>query len=331
MSAVFRRLALASFVVLAACADRTTAPSTSPAHVVTVTPVAQAVYQSDLLTLQARVRRIEGEELPGAAVTWTADRPDRVEIGAGGQMYFLQPGPVTLTARYGDAQGSVTIDVQRLVVQQVQVLPTAFQLTDGQVAMVGVKPIGQGGRWVTGRTVTITSDDPRIAVVDPSGRLRGVAPGVTTVRATADGVTGSAQVTVTAQTTLTSLRTVDDTALPILVARDTVDYFGTRELHEVYIEGGQFGVSAVQGRYDLDVRYVEYAVFTTGDVTTRALRLRSREHDWGDVSYDARGDLVLQSAAVGGLSHTAAPTTDGFRVRYRIPGTDIYQLLDYRR
>lgn len=321
---------VALLLIAAGCSDASTAPAASATIV--IAPITTTVYASDVVAMRATVRDRTGTELPGAAVSWSVSDASIAEVAANGTLTALKGGAVRVHASFGEAAASYTLTIAPLKVLAVSVLPQALELSPGDITPVGVRLEGAGGRLVTGRAVTITSDNPAVASIDAAGRVRAVSAGTATIRATADGVSGTARVNVGLGATELNLNRLDGAPLPILVAADSVDYFGTREWHEVYVEGGTLQLSGgAQPRYAVSVRYVEYAVFTTNGQRTMIVRNITHEADRGVVSYDARGDLSMVSEIVSPLSHTAIPVSGGFQVRFRIPGDNQVLDLFYRR
>lgn len=319
-------------LVLAACGSET---STAPAPGPTVTIVANTseVYASDVIDFDAVVRDASGAEIPGAAVEWSVSAPARAELAANGVVTFLFSGNVAITARYGSASASRAVNVKDLPVQLVTVTPSPLVLARGDIALLGVRITGPGGRIVTGRVATITSDNPAVATIDAAGRVRAVSPGATTVRVKADGVTGTTSVQVNAEDVQLTLSRYNGRQLPALDATDTVTWDGVREYHEVYAEGGQLRYTGgTAPRYEVDIRYAEYNVYTNA-AGRRIYELRRtwREFDRGLVQYDGRGDLLMTSEYIWPLQHTAIAGTDGFNVRFRVPGDNQYLDLKYRR
>lgn len=327
-AAAFTMAALA----LTACNDEPSAPVTLPTSTLTLEVPAGEWYEGDVTVLRATVRDANGSEQPNAPITWTVSHPTRAEVAANGTTTFLSSGGVTITAKSGPLSASRTIDVKRLTVQSISVLPVPLSFAPGDIAVLGVRVQGEGGRDVLGRAVTLTTDDPRIAVIDAAGRLRAVASGTTTVRATADGVVGTARVDVVGAQAMLSLSRVDGGRLPLLVASDSVMWNGVREYHEVFLEGGELVLSGgASPRYGIIVRYAEYKVTGPAGARTYELRLNSKEQDFGVVQYDARGDLQMTSEFIYPLSHTAQGVSGGMQVRFRIPGGDTYLNLLFRR
>ena len=325
-----RAAVLAAATLSAGCTDSATVPVPAPS--VSIAGVSQQVFVGDVVTMRAVVRNAAGEEVP-ATVTWSVADPTMAELAANGTLTALKPGTVQVGAKYGSASATYDLPITRLTVGQVSVLPQFLALDRGDVVPVGVRVQGEGGRDVHGRIVVITSDDPTIATIDASGRVRAVSAGATNIRATADGVSGTARVEVAPRDAALTLSRIGGGRLPLLVHADSVWFDGVREYHETYVEGGTLTLSgAQQPRYEVDIRYVEYAVvIVNGQRTSMHVRLHSREYDRGIVAYDSRGDLAMTSEYISPLAHTASPVSGGVQMRFRVPGENRTLDLFYRR
>ena len=94
-------------------------------------------------------------------------------------------------------------DPDPLVTTSVQVSSNPTQIAVNETAQATAIVRDQNGDPLSGRTITWTSLNPTIATVNPStGLIRGVAPGNATIQGTADGITGSATVTVVQPSTV---------------------------------------------------------------------------------------------------------------------------------
>jgi hypothetical protein len=329
---ISRAFAVAALLLIAACDDSATEPRPAPSATLSIAPPSATVYETDFVQFSATLRDASGNSVPGAAVAWEVSDPARAELNTDGGITALKPGMVTITARSNGATAVYNLEIARLLVQRVQVLPGTLELATGDITPVGVKVEGQGARTVPGRVVTISSDNPSVAYVDAAGRVRAVNPGTTTIRAPAGGVVGTAGVDVLAETALFALKTSGGARLPQLIESDSVMWDGVPELHEFWMESGTLRLSgAAQPRYELEIRYAQYKVGTVNGQRTMELRRLQREFDRGIVAYDARGDLQMTSEVIAPLSHTASAITGGFQVRYRIPGSDDHLELFYRR
>jgi len=84
-------------------------------------------------------------------------------------------------------------------VEQVLVGPSTASIVVGTTTQLQATTIGSHGDELTGRTVTWSSGNPAVASVSTGGLVTGVAAGgPVTITATSEGVSGSAEVTVTA-------------------------------------------------------------------------------------------------------------------------------------
>lgn len=217
-------------------------------------------------------------------------------------------------------------------VQQVLLVGLPDRLGWGDVAAFEVQVKGDGGRDLPGRAVTLASSNPAVALIDAAGRVRAVDAGTATIRATVEGVVASMEVTVESAPAVLTLRRLDGTRLPTLIASGDFDIDGVVEYREVYLESGSLQLTGGEHpAYQTLLHFAAYAV-TFDDAGQRHFVLRTaldlRDH--GSVHYDARGDLVMTSADVAALSHTASAESTGFSMRYWIPDT-AGEVLFFRR
>lgn len=237
---------------------------------------------------------------------------------------------LTLTAVVGCADGGTTAPGP--MPYTVTVTPETGVLAPGDVVLVDVTLRDDRGRVVTGPTFTLSTDDPTVAVMDGSGRIRAVAPGVTRLRASVPGLEGWARVEVGAAPRVLQLARYEGAVLPLLVHSETVEWNGVPEYHEVYVTGGSLSLTgSPQPRYEMAVRYEEFAVHWQGGQRVLVPRTTWNEYDRGVVGYDARGDLDMTSEYISPLKHRGAPSPGGLAVDFRTPGTDLRLDLFYRR
>ncbi len=330
------RSAIALVVTLAALACSDAVDPVGGAPTLNIVPVSDSVFEGDTIRLTARLLDASGTEVPGVPVTWTVSDSTLATISGDGAAAFRRAGVVRITARGGGATATYDLTIARLVVQRVEVSPSILHLGRGDRLTLAVRVFGQRDRAISGRVVTFTSDDTLVAAVGGVGYLpgyvRAMGAGTTTLRASVEGVTGTATVDVAAADTVYALTQYNGSPLPVLIAADTVTINGVKEFDEVYAEAGAFVVSGVlQKRYQIDVRYTQYHVIRTGDTVTREPRFAQREFDRGVFTVFDNGSLVMTSEYIYPLVHTAAPVDDGFLVHYRIPGDDSFLDLRYRR
>jgi hypothetical protein len=332
------RAALAVAAVgMIACSDPA-APRRGPA--VRIVPLADSVFEGDVIRLSAVLVDDSGAEGAGAPVAWTVSDTTLARSAGDGSFALLKPGTARITARIGAVSGSYDLVIGRLAVKRVDLTPGTLDLGRGDRQQMSARVFGQGDRAITGRPVTFTSDDTLVAVIGSPdnviggpGFLIAVGPGSTTIHASVDGVRGTANVSVVIADTTFALSQFNGSPLPVLVAADSVMFDGVPEFDEVYAESGTLVLAGLtQLRYQLDVRFSQYHVIRTDSTVRRELRLQTREFDRGIASVGANGNLAMLSEFIGPrLEHTAALQPDGFLVHYRIPGEDSFLDLKYRR
>jgi hypothetical protein len=333
-------VALVATLGLVACSDGV-APRQTGGPTVRITPIADSVFEGDVIRLTARVTDADGAEDPSALVTWTVSDTTLAKVAEPGSFALVRAGTVRVTARSGAAAATYDLFIGRLIVTRVELTPSDMNLGRGDRVQVEARVVGQGNRAITGRVVTFTSDDPQVAIIgSPSntvgapGFLIAVGPGLTTIRASVDGVAGTARVGVVIADTTFLLTHFNGAPLPVLVAADSVMFNGVKEFDEVYADSGTFVLSGLaQERYNLNVRYSQYHVIRTGDAVQRELRLRFLgEIDRGVVTVGADGSLSMLSELIGPhLEHTATRQPDGYLVHFQEPGDDFFLDLRYRR
>jgi len=323
-------------LVMVACNDAA-APPIGPA--IRIVPVADSVFEGDTVRLTAQVLDEAGAVVPAAPVTWTVSDRRLAEVVGDGAIALLRPGTVRITARSGALSVTYDLGIGRLVVKRVVLTPGSISMGRTDRLPLAANVMGQGDRPIAGRVVAFISDDTLVAIVPgpatigstDTALLIAVGSGSTTIRASVDGVTGTAQVGVVVIDTILTLTEYNDSPLPVLVAADSVEFDGVKEFDEAYVDTGTLVLSGLlQKRYQLEVRVSQYRVIQTGDTVERELRFRMLgEHDLGLVTVDANGNVTMLSEFIGPhLEHTATLQLDGYLVHYRVPGTDMF--LDLR-
>jgi len=131
------------------------------------------------------------------AVQWSSSAPTVATVGAGGVVRAVAPGNVTIAAEADGRRVEVPITVTA-VVATVAVSPEGGTLAVGGAFNLVATPRASDGRALADRAVTWGSSDEGVAVVSSTGRVTALAAGTAVIRATAEGKSGTARVTVQA-------------------------------------------------------------------------------------------------------------------------------------
>jgi hypothetical protein len=182
-------------LALGACGD---SPSNPPAVAsVSVEPATANLVVARTLQLTATPRDASGAPLSGRTVAWHSDNQAAATVTPGGSVSAVAPGTARITATVDGRAGTATITVQQPTVATVTVSPATYTLGLGGSVQLSAALADADGNGITGRVVTWSSSQTAVATVDGNGTVRGVTAGTSVITATADGITGTAQILVT--------------------------------------------------------------------------------------------------------------------------------------
>jgi len=161
------------------------------------------------IVLQAAVGDASGNPVSNPLVTWSSSDPAIAEVSSAGtdtaRVLGRQPGTITVTASSGGLSDAVTIQVvgsPGTPVASVTVQPATANLAVGDSAYFSAELRDAGGNLLSGRTVSWFTADTSVFVIqfqgvtNPIAIVRPVGPGSGTLRATSEGKTGQASITV---------------------------------------------------------------------------------------------------------------------------------------
>jgi uncharacterized protein YjdB len=131
-----------------------------------------------------------------APVTWMSLNPSVATVDASGQVVSVGSGLGRIEALgIGGRKADTAEILVRQLVAAVQVTPDSLDLEQGAVDTLAAVAADANGYAIVNALVTWVSDLIAIATVS-DGIIAGVDTGTTTIRATVDGVTGTARVRV---------------------------------------------------------------------------------------------------------------------------------------
>ncbi|HEU6452927.1 MAG TPA: Ig-like domain-containing protein [Gemmatimonadaceae bacterium] len=206
--------------------DKATITVVAPVSSVVVSPDSISVIVGKTSTLTATVKDASGNTLTGRDVTWKSDNTGVATVDANGVVTGVSAGTTTVTATSGGKSGSAKVVVTLEPVARVTVVDLAHpesppSVVQGQTLQLAALLADADGNALLDRVVTWASADASIASVDDKGLVTGLKVGQTKITATSEGVSGSADVTVTsalaegsviivpAETTLVVLQSAD--------------------------------------------------------------------------------------------------------------------------
>lgn len=174
-----------------------------PVATVTVSPAAgqpTTIRQEGATQLQVSFTDTQGATVTGRQVIWASSNPAVATVNtAGGVAALGIDGTTNITATtvVGNIVGTLPITVSGSpVVATVTVAPAPGLVGTGNTLQLTRTARAASGTIIPGVATTWTSSTPAAATVDANGLVTPVAPGTTTITATAEGVSGTSVVTV---------------------------------------------------------------------------------------------------------------------------------------
>jgi len=182
--------------------DKATITVIAPVSSVTVQPDSVSVIIGNTSALTATVKDAGGNALTGRAVTWKSSNEGVATVDGSGVVTGVAAGTATVTAtsegKSGSAKVVVTlVPVATVTVADIENTSDPLTVVEGQTLQLVALLADASGNALTDRLVSWTSGDESLATVNGSGLVTGVKPGLVKITATSEGVSGSADVTVT--------------------------------------------------------------------------------------------------------------------------------------
>lgn len=199
-------LALVSSASVVACSgggDSSTAPAASTVASVEVTPSSATMNVGETRQLAAAPKNAAGILVSGKTTTWISSNTTVASVDATGLARGLSAGTATITATVDNKAGSSTLTVVALPVATVTLSPTTLAVAFSATGQLTATLKDASGNTLTGRTITWTSANTAVATVSASGLATGVAVGSTTVTATSEGKSATANVVVSPNPAIT--------------------------------------------------------------------------------------------------------------------------------
>ncbi|MCC6316251.1 MAG: Ig-like domain-containing protein [Gemmatimonadaceae bacterium] len=194
-----------SIVVIVVGAMGATASSIHQPDVATlsVTPdsVLLAVPRREPLTAIARDR--DGAVVRGTIVRWASSDATVATVAPTGMLSAVGPGEARIIARAGSVADTIHVSVVPRSggrIARVSILPASATLAVGETITLTGAAFTANGQPSTQEAPLWNTDNPLVAAVTSSGRVRGLAPGTARLTMSAGGATSSVRVTVTGAT-----------------------------------------------------------------------------------------------------------------------------------
>ncbi|HEX8430361.1 MAG TPA: Ig-like domain-containing protein, partial [Longimicrobium sp.] len=166
-----------------------------PVARVTIAPDTATLIVGASLPLTVSALDAAGNLLPGRAATLVSSNAAVATLD-GSRVTAVAPGTVTITATVEGRTATATITVARVPIATLGIDPASATVIAGRTLQLAIVARDAAGNALVGRAITISTSDIAIAGVNAAAQVTGVAPGVATITAAAEGRTATSTITV---------------------------------------------------------------------------------------------------------------------------------------
>ena len=190
--------------------DTATLTVTEPPPVVdrvSVSPSTASIEEGETRRFRATAYESDGTEIPGKTFTWSSSNPSVATVspssGSSTTARGVNAGSTTIRASVDGKSDTARLTVTEPppVVDRVSVSPSTASIEEGDTRQFTATAYESDGTEIPGKTFSWTSSNLSVATVSPSSgsstTARGVNAGSTTIRASVDGKSDTARLTVT--------------------------------------------------------------------------------------------------------------------------------------
>lgn len=164
---------------------------------IALAPVADTAFAiGDTLQFTTVATDARGQALHAAAVHWSVDDPSIAEIDSTGQVVARRAGATTVTVAIGGRAGRARVLVRPRLTFLAIVSDTVLQVNEGTALEMRAMGRDARGSWHRPDSLAWGGGDAEVAQVDSMGILTAVAPGRTTITASASGLVAQRRVLV---------------------------------------------------------------------------------------------------------------------------------------
>lgn len=161
---------------------------------VTVAPPTGSLTPEQTLQASAVAANSEGTALDDVTFTWASSNEDVATVDATGLITAVDVGVADITATADGVSGTLVLTVENPVAS-ITITPAMAEVGLNTQVTLTAEAFDARGNTLT-RAVNWSSADTTVATVSNAGVVFGAGVGMTTVSASADGVTGVADITV---------------------------------------------------------------------------------------------------------------------------------------
>ncbi len=225
---------------------------------VLITPAELSLELGTTGTLVAAALDADEQPVSGSSTSWESSAPDVVEVTDTGVVIARAIGGATVTATIDGVSGNAVLEVVGPPVDRMEISPRSRTMAVGDTVTMNVSLFDAFNAPIDDeRDTTFTSMDESVVTVDDVGLVTAVSEGSTTVDVTVEGLTESANFTVTGDTLLSIAVTPTSTSL---VRGETAQFAATA----TYEEAGTVSIAPTWSTVDAAIATVDATGLVTG-------------------------------------------------------------------
>lgn len=190
--------------VVASCGGGSSGNVTAPAASAPELTVLSVILTSDTMPEgQSAAASAVGRDQRGAEIgigrpIWSTTSPSVATVSASGVVSAVAPGQTMVIASVNGKQGQRSLTVVRVAINRLAISPGTARVARGATIQLTAIALDFSGRALPDRKIDWSTSDAGKAIVTADGLVTGVAPGVASIVATAEGTSASVAVTVPA-------------------------------------------------------------------------------------------------------------------------------------
>lgn len=174
-----------------------------PVASVFVTPSSLALSAGESAQLVATTYDVNGDAITGRNAKWSTSNANVATVSSTGLVKTVAAGQADITVNAEGRKSIVPVTVSGATTSTVSVASVtvtlgASSIAAGETTQATATLKDASGKVTTGHSIVWTVSDATVASVDASGLVTSLKAGTVTVKATSDGASGSASLTVTA-------------------------------------------------------------------------------------------------------------------------------------
>ena len=154
----------------------------------------------DTHQLRAVASTSDGTMVGGVTFAWSSDDNEVATVDSTGLITAVAAGTANITSTAEEVTSEpvkITVAEPPPVVDRVTVEPTTASIEEGETQQFSATVYDADNEEISGKTFTWESSSTSVATIDTMGLATGEGAGSTTIKATVDGVSGTATLTVT--------------------------------------------------------------------------------------------------------------------------------------